>query len=372
MEAQIAPTPSRIDWINDKTILQGRIYQVLALAMVDPSHIERLLDKTAIDQYWSKAFTHSSADPNKNYETEETYGDKALGYAFLTYMRKRFRDQLTQKTSSLLLSQYMSTDYQAHLARQLELPPYVRHDPSIKGVTDKISEDIFEAFVGVLNNLANDRLGIGMGFLYTFNLLKTLFDPVQIDLSGVEQDDITILKQLFDKMNWPYPEYSSSLPSDKPNLGPLKVEIRGMNGRLLGVGYGTSERVKTRAAHDALETLAKEGITTESADRVKLERARRVSPDFDRQYQRMEQGIEVLNKRSLELGKAQVVQYQLANISQVKGPGGTRYTVALQVAYKLEDDSLQWTNIKSLTGADNDQVKIGVMKEFADQLKVPA
>jgi len=42
------------------------------------------------------------------------------------------------------------------------------------------------------------------------------------------------------------------------------------------------------------------------------------------------------------------------------------------VAYKLEDDSLQWTNIKSLTGADNDQVKIGVMKEFADQLKVPA
>ena len=61
-------------------VLQNRISQ---------KYIDMILTKEGMT-YFSKAFTHSSVDPNNNYEFLETLGDLTLNKCVLFYLCRRF------------------------------------------------------------------------------------------------------------------------------------------------------------------------------------------------------------------------------------------------------------------------------------------
>lgn len=359
---------SKVDWSKDKAKLTGKINEILAKIKIDLNHIPVMLNPTAVDNYWAPALTHRTADPVKNLETQEFYGDAALKYAFPMWLRKKFGAMINQKTGTLLLNQYMSTEKQAEFAQKLGLLDYIRYDPGVPGITDTISEDAFESFVGALNNLADDRIMFGMGYFYVSKLLDLIFLDENVDPEKIEKDDVTQLKEIFDKMGYGVPVYNR-VNSDKPFLGEFKSEVRGITGKILGIGYGSYKKSKNRAAKNARENLAKEGITLEAADQLKVERAIQSDPEYARQNQRLDLAVKEMNKYYAKNNKVQITQHKL-----VSPQTGVRnlHSVEFHIGYPGDDNSLKWHIISSVKGADPTQLKINLMKQIADSMGIPA
>jgi hypothetical protein len=220
--------------------------------------------------------------------------------------------------------------------------------------------------VGALCNLAEDKIKPGLGPIYVFNMLVVLFKDVSINLADVSRDPITELKEIYEKMGWGEPYYETT-ESDSPQLGPKKTEIRSRTGIVLGTGYGNTDTSKAQAAERALETLAKENVTWESADAAKVQRNRERNPEFDQQYQRVEAAIKELNVRAKATGKAQIDSFKLSTIEQRKVGKNMRYTYSLQLAVPTATEGVKWINAGTKTGNDSDQTKITLLKEFADK-----
>lgn len=356
-------------WVTNPGILQKKIYEILAKIGVIPEHVNLLLDMEALTNYWSRAFTHKSvnADQRKNYETPEFFGDKAMNYTFSLLIYKLFADAINQANGTLLMNKYMSREFQAEVAEKLGLVEHVRFDPEAPNVIESVKEDVLEAFFGCLDMLVNDRLGIGMGTVYCFNLMKYIFNDVEIVLDNIQKDPVTLLKELFEKFGWGVPQYVM-VNSDDPKQGALKVEVRnGRTGTFLGVGYGNKAKAEATAARKALNKLEAEGCTVEAADKNKLERQRSNNPEFEKQYKRVESVIKQMNEAAQKANKAKIIEFKIKSIESRQGANGKRFTFSIEVAFQGSDGKLNWRTIEQETGDNQDITKIQVMKKLADK-----
>lgn len=371
MAARILSEP---EWVTNPVILQRKIVSIIG-GIMDPSDMNALLDGTALREYWARAFTHKSVDATFNYETFEFYGDKVMNYAFAMHVRERFDDKINQAKGTLLMNQYMSESFQAQLAESLGLPEFVRFDPQVPDVGNKIKEDVTEAFFGCLNNLVNDRIEPRntMGYAYCYNLLNNIMNQIDISLENIQKDPVTQLKELFEKMAWGQPSYTRK-NSDDPSRGSVKVEVRSPAiSDILGLGYGADEKeANFQASSAALKKLADQGITVEFADQEKMQRQRTRNPEFDRQYRRVQAAIDQLNIKARQQNTPGIVDFKITQVESHKVPGGIRTTYALEVAYQAANGKLNWRKIGQMTGSDGDQTKIAVMKSFADKYQIPA
>lgn len=369
MAARVLSQPA---WVNDLELLRQKIYSIVA-RVVDPKHLNALFDETAVLNYWVKCFTHKSVDANNNYESLEFYGDKALNYAFATYIRRRFDDHLDQEKATLVLNKYMSKQNQAKLAVQLGLDQLVRFDPD-SGLNINVQEDVFESFFGCLNNLVDDRIGEGLGNIYCRNLITEIFNDIDIALEEVQKDSKTKLKELYEKMGWGEPQYVT-VNSEDPRKGEMRVDIRSATGEIIGTGYGSQKSAAFKAAENALNKLAEQNINLEVAEQRKIERSRNRNTEFDKQWRRVEAAINNTNEQARRQGKAQIKEFKIHPLGshRTQGQGGStmRYTYAIQVAYNEPDGRLTWKNIHQLTGDDSEKTKILLMKGFADAYKIP-
>lgn len=149
---------------------------------------------------WMKAFTHISYDVNENYELIEYQGDRTMKAQFVLYIMDRFPD-LDEGPISELENHYLSKPVLAELGRKYGLTDYVRTisvDPDIH-----IAEDLIESVSGALyqtSDLAFDKFGSGN--VPVFNYTKMLFDPMKIDLSILQGQPTTIVKQIFERLHW--------------------------------------------------------------------------------------------------------------------------------------------------------------------------
>lgn len=375
MASSILSQPS---WTNDLSALQGAIYAILVRANVDPNDVAPLMNQEALLDYWVPAFTHSSVDANKNYEKLEFYGDKALQYAFMSYIRQRFKNELNPDKLTLVLNKYMSTMFQAKLASDLGLDKLIRYDLNApddaktkKPIGVKVREDVLEAFFGALSTLADDKIQPGLGYIYVFNLISDIFNEIPIDLSEELKHPVSQLKELFEKYQWGYPDYQTS-PSDDSAKGEIKVEVRSVTGETLGVGYGSQKAAESQAAQNALDNLAKQGITIETATEEKLRRTRGQNLEFDRQYRRVEAAIAKLNQQLAAKEKVPIDKFKIVSVESRRVQGRSRQTFSIEVAYDLGDGRLVWRSIKQLTGDTPDQTRIDLMKTFADDSGIPA
>lgn len=365
MEKQVS---TKVDWSKDPALLSGKVQSLLDYIGVDLSHRAIFLDPDSMNRYWTVVFTDKTVDPVNNNEAFEFYGDANLKYTFPMWLYNTFGSKINQKNGTLLLNYYMSTEKQAEFARRLGLIDYVRYDPGVPGINDIISENLFEAFVGGLNNISNDKVGPGLGVIYVTSLLMKLFQNEQVDPEKIQKDEVTQLKELFDKMRWGNPVYKRE-NSNKPYLGEFKVEVRGATGKVLGVGYGSYKKSKLRAAKDARDNLSKEGITVEFADKAKLETAIRTDPEFAKQNQRFEDAIKKINERLVAQGRLSIVKHKFTNVQT--GTQG-RFGVNLDVAYTGPDGKLAWTTMDNMTGTNSQQIRIALMKKIADYYDIPA
>ena len=97
-------------WVTNLGLLQKKIYEILARIGIIEIHVNLLLDMEAMTNYWSRVFTHKSIDanPKKNYETPEFFGDLGMKYTFSLIIYEKFGDDINQANGTLLMNKYMS------------------------------------------------------------------------------------------------------------------------------------------------------------------------------------------------------------------------------------------------------------------------
>jgi len=210
----------------------------------------------SVDIY-NLALTHSSYNAeaktkHKDYERLEFMGDSVLGFVSATLIFKLHPD-MNQGTMTKLRSHLVQSKSLADYARKIELYNYVKTGHSIDSSTikesDKILEDVFEAFIGAI--YLDAGLKKAGKFISYF---------IEKDIKHFDEDELTDYKtRLQEEMqsefrnSVTYNLLSKKGPSHNPSF---IVEVL-FNGIPLATGEGKSiKKAEQNAAKKALEKKA--------------------------------------------------------------------------------------------------------------------
>lgn len=166
-------------------------------------------------QLYGQAFTHKSIDKDNNYEYFEWIGDSTANNAICWYLTKRF-PQLKQPKAVKILARLKANLGSKHtfekISEKLGFWDFISSgmDEMKKGgetivyevrqrKKKDLLEDTLESFIGVTNTLIDNIITEGVGFKICYNIIKTLYDDMDISLKYVDLwDPITRLKEIFD------------------------------------------------------------------------------------------------------------------------------------------------------------------------------
>jgi len=245
--------------ISESNQMNVILKRTFALAKLKQHYVNLLLSHE--DEY-QQAFTSESFDVNRNYQIYEFLGD-GIANAFLVWYFVRRFPQLDcsegVKTLARLKINFGSKRSFASIADKLGFWPYIRASDEKKAIErESLLEDVFEAFIGLTTKLLDEEFEIGVGFGIVYQLLKAIFDEIDVSLEDEDlYDSKTRLKELFDAY---------------PALGKVRYEatatkiivyrIYGASKIYLGEGEGKLKGDREqRAAEQALEKLRSEGYS---------------------------------------------------------------------------------------------------------------
>lgn len=167
--------------------------------------IKKLL-RTDCLNFWAKAFTHSSADPDNNYEVFEAIGDRLIGFVFKRYLYNKYSD-ITASELNDLENKYMSTIHQSMLSKALHLDKWLIKSDNLV-MTDSIEEDLFESFCGAMDQciaLINSN-STSEKKLSTASILYKVIDIIYSDFDfprgKLAQNPTTIFVQMFERLGY--------------------------------------------------------------------------------------------------------------------------------------------------------------------------
>ncbi|MFZ9704136.1 MAG: ribonuclease III [Bacilli bacterium] len=220
--------------------------------------IQELLNQLQIQPrnlgLYQLAFTHTSVNANgksigKDYERLEFMGDACISMVVADLVF-RLHPEWSQGELSKTRAKFVQTNSLVVIARQLHISEYVTIGPSIKREmveqSDKILEDIFEAFIGAI------YLDLGFEKAYTF--VSDFFRPLVMEVS---MDDLTDYKtRLQEEMQAEFREAVSYEKVDESGPAHDKSFTYqvSFNGIVLGTGTGPSKKkAEQAAAKQALE-----------------------------------------------------------------------------------------------------------------------
>lgn len=174
-------------------------------------YIRILTSEESMKQYAS-AFTSELVDEVNNYQVYEQMGDLTGNKFIVWYMYKRFPQLKCAegvKVVARLRINYGAKQSFSDIAKGLGFWPYISATNDLRQRKMKpLLEDVFEAFLGVTESILDDKIRIGIGYALVYDILKSVFDEMDISLKYEHLYDAkTRLKELFDM-------YES-------NLGPL-------------------------------------------------------------------------------------------------------------------------------------------------------
>lgn len=187
---------------RDKTFVD-MLTRVLKRAKIKDEYISKILDKGGFDLY-SQAFTHPTANENVNYETLEILGDSIVNCCIVWYLSRRF-PQLNcpqgVKIIARLKINLVSKKMFAEFGKNLGLWDFVSADDETRSLRmKKTLEDVFEAFFGATQKLVDENIRMGVGYSICYDLIKSLFDEIDISLKYEDLYDAkTRLKETFDQ-----------------------------------------------------------------------------------------------------------------------------------------------------------------------------
>jgi dsRNA-specific ribonuclease len=128
----------------------------------------------------------------------------------------------------------------------------------------KVLEDVFEAFIGCLENIVDQSLNMHSGYGVCYTIISTILDVVPISLKETDlKGPKTRLKEIFDK--------SSSLNNlvyevkeDRVENNMFGVQAVGIiNGKKMYMGYGRSNikrQAEKKAAQESINWLTEKKI----------------------------------------------------------------------------------------------------------------
>ena len=170
---------------------------------VEKSKIPYIINKATMPE-WEKCFTHITYNPNvgENYETLESVGDKILSYCFKTFLYKKYPN-ITASQLNNLDQHYMSTHLQAMLSSSsMGLTNWLKVQGNVPRTSEKIQEDVLEAFFGTIDTIfvKNPNFGLGFGVRVCMKFVEKVFD---IEMDMEIEPSKTFVKQLFVQIGVP-------------------------------------------------------------------------------------------------------------------------------------------------------------------------
>lgn len=205
---------------------------------------------------YKEAFTHPSINVGErktiDYQRLEFVGDSVLGTVIATLSYQHYPN-LQEGPLTRLRSSLVNTTNLAKLALSFKFENYIKVGHSFKGdiaKSDKILEDVFEAFIGALY--------LDRGFNYAFKFIKRIFKN---QIANFNYEDSIDYKSKLQEMlqadhhnDIIYRLISRQGPANEPSF---KVGLY-FDDVCLGMGIGGSKKkAEQDAAQNALKKVAK-------------------------------------------------------------------------------------------------------------------
>ena len=160
---------------------------------------------------FEQAFTHSSFNPERNYESLEILGDSCLNYCVVYYLTRRFPHLMNSNGSGVgtiarLKINLVSKLIFSQCAQELGFKDHIASDMlTRRDEMPSLLEDTFEAFQGCLIQVINlcDPQSSKKGYIPTlgpsYRIVCAFFDNMEISLRYVDLYDAkTRLKEALD------------------------------------------------------------------------------------------------------------------------------------------------------------------------------
>jgi dsRNA-specific ribonuclease len=185
------------------------IQKMLERANINQEYRVKFTDADGM-QLFLAAVTHPTFNAENNYQELEFIGDGIIKGVLSQYIPRRFpalasggskyskkgtAEGVLSKTRRFLEQRKTLSDF----ALKLGFWDYVRAD---EGVLTKLRketlEDVFEAFVGALVEIVDQRVKRGLGYYYAYNFVESSLNEIEIEISKETLDDpITRLNELY-------------------------------------------------------------------------------------------------------------------------------------------------------------------------------
>lgn len=257
---------------RDQTFFQ-LIDTILKITVNDKLRTKIWSDPTSI-QYFSTAFTHSSANAQQNYEFLEILGDNSLNKCVFWYLSRRFPQLNCPGGSDMLARLKINTikkESLASIAESLGFWDFIsvstekRNDFKEK---PSLLEDVCEAFFAVVEIVVDKHTRIGVGYSVVYNIFSKLLDRKDIHIKYEEIVDAnTRIKELFQiyrhaNLLGKYEYQKQRDPTGKFAFYTSVVQTL-PDGQRIVIGNGGGSTVKEaeqNASEHALHTLRIKGI----------------------------------------------------------------------------------------------------------------
>lgn len=187
--------PSKTEYSDKELYLY---LQKLLSCFVESDKVPHILNKNTMG-IWKSCFTHVTYDPNddNNYESLEAVGDKILSYTFKTFMYRKYPNISASQLNNLD-QHYMSTHMQSIASERMGLTNWLRRKGELPLTSEKIREDLMEAFFGTIDTIfnRNPKFGFGFGARVCMKYIEKLFD---FDLNLSIEPAKTFVNQVFER-----------------------------------------------------------------------------------------------------------------------------------------------------------------------------
>lgn len=197
------------------------IIEQLRIAKINQEYREAFTDPEGMKMFLA-VVTHPTHDAETNYEEFEFVGDGIIKGILSQYIPRRFPkmaggeskyskkgtgEGVLSKTRRFLEQRKTLSDF----ALERGFWDYVRADADILEKSRKETlEDVFEAFVGALTEIVDQRVKRGLGYNYAYNYVEASLNNMEIEISKKTLDDpITRLNELYK---------ANQLKNDQPPL----------------------------------------------------------------------------------------------------------------------------------------------------------
>lgn len=192
------------------------ISAVLKRTKLNSEKISELTSPVSLALF-SQAFVPKEVDPRSNYERLEFEGDVVVNMVVVEYIGLRFPEILDVGHATRIKHNLISKKQLGLMAMKLGFDRFVRYGEKIRTSLARdpkreenaewmsLMEDVFEAFIGALVKLSNERWSRGVGYHLAFNLVTSILDDIGVDTAYDKvYDPKSRLKEIYDQEHWTF------------------------------------------------------------------------------------------------------------------------------------------------------------------------